>query len=96
MADHVDRLERDRALFSNNGRRQLMDSLSHADPRAVADTIAKAIELQVVTEELARDHGIDIDEDVVRDYLSKNRQYIDQQVERAITGFICSIVSREG
>jgi len=62
----------------------------------VVGVIAKALELQIVTEEIARNNGIDITEDMIAEYSYSNQEYINEQLERSLSSFICSIVSQEG
>jgi len=96
MGDWVDRVESDRALFQPGTREQLANVLARADRRLLTKVIVKLIELQLVTEEVARENGIDINGQRLAEYIDKNRSYVNDQVDRAITSFISSIVSQEG
>ncbi|MFH0765678.1 MAG: DUF2018 family protein [Calditrichota bacterium] len=96
MGDNLDRIERDRALFERTPADQLFYLLKQGDHRIVAKALAKALELQIVTEEIAREAGVDINDDRIAEYIDAHRAHITEQVERSITAFICSIVSQEG
>lgn len=96
MGDLVERTDRDRALFERGVRDQLLDLLSNGDRRLLTGAVTRLIELQVATEEAARNAGIEINENTLVQYISDNREYFDMQVDRAITSFIGSVVSQEG
>lgn len=96
MADSIERLEFDKTLFQNAPSKQLMDLFGTASPRALAKAIRDIIELQIVTEELAKSNGIDIDEEMYGEYLDSHRGEIHKLVEKSITALICSVVSQEG
>lgn len=96
MGDQVNRLEADRSLYATGNRKQLIDLLKHANPFVVAGAIAKVLELQLVTEELANDQGLQIDDSSIEKYAIQNRERINKQLDLAINSFICSIVSQEG
>lgn len=96
MGYSLERLDRDRAIFDRNPAEQLVNILKSGDPRNVAQCLARALELQIITEEMARQNGVDVSEAAVNAYLDAHRTYIGEQLERAITAFICSVVSQEG
>ncbi len=96
MADNISRIEQDRALFEKTSRDHLAETIANANPNLVVGVIAKALELQIVTEEIARNNGIDITEDMIAEYSYSNQEYINEQLERSLSSFICSIVSQEG
>lgn len=92
----MNRLERDRALFDTNARRRLVETISQASPKIVAGAIAKAVELQIVAEDFARSRGVECNPEEVGRYAREHSEEIAEQVDRALTAFICSIVSQEG
>lgn len=96
MGDSIDRLERDRALFDRNPAEQLFTVLKQGDTRLLTKAVAKMIEWQVATEEMARAAGVEVGEEDIAAFIDSHRDYIRDQTERAVTAFICSIVSQEG
>lgn len=96
MGDKLDRLNRDRLLFQPNARRKLVDTIGSANPEIVARVIVKALELQIITEDFARENGLELDPVKIAEFRKNNSDDIDDQLERAIIGFIGSIVSHEG
>lgn len=96
MADNVSRIEQDRALFEKTARDHLAETIVNANPNLVVGVIAKALELQITTDEIARNNGVDITDDMIAEYSYNNQEYIAEQLERSLTAFICSIVSQEG
>jgi len=90
------RLEQDRALFVQGSRQQLYKLVAHGNPRLVTGAITRALELQIVTEEIAKAEGIDIDELKIAEYAERNRELLEKEVDRAVNAFIMSIVSQEG
>lgn len=96
MGDKLRRLEMDRALFARGNRQQLVDLIEGCNPNLVAGAITRALELQVVTDEIARERGVEIDDAAVADYCDRRREYLNRQLDRSINTFICSIVSQEG
>ncbi len=96
MGDKLSRLERDRALFQRGNRQQLLHLITKGNPKLVGGAITRALELQVVTEEIARERGVEIDEDAIAEYIDRHREYVAKEVNRALNAFICSIVSQEG
>ncbi|MBM3328838.1 MAG: DUF2018 family protein [Calditrichaeota bacterium] len=92
----TDRVERDRLLFRTDPHRQLVDTLRQANPVLTAEAIKRAIELQIIAEEMARRAGVEIDEGSLTRFLADHKDEIDEQVSRALTAFICAIVSQEG
>lgn len=91
-----DRIQRDRALFIRGNRQQLMDLIGQANPNLIAGAIARALELQIATEELARERGVDIGDEALAEFSHKHREFLNEQLDRAVNAFICSIVSQEG
>lgn len=96
MADQLSRVEQDRALFMKGNRQQLVELIKQANPQLVAAAISTVIEMQIVTEEIAREKGLDIDEEAMADYAQRNREFLTKQVNLAVNSFICDIVSKEG
>lgn len=96
MGDKIARLNRDRALFQPNARRKLIDTISAANPEIVARVVVRALEMQIVMEEFARSEGVTFDPDAIREFHKTHLDEIDVQLERAIGGFVGSIVSQEG
>jgi len=91
-----DRIASDRTLFERSGKDFIYNLLANSNQRLVAGAIAKAIELQVLTEEIAREKDVEINADVIAEYMDRNRDYINKQIKRAMTSFISSVVSQEG
>ena len=96
MGDKLSRIERDRALYASGNRQQLIHLITNGNPQLVGGAIARALELQVVTEEIARERGVKIDEDAITGYIDGHREYVAKEVDRALNAFIYSIVSQEG
>ncbi len=96
MADKLSRLEQDRALFMRGNRQQLVELIKQANPHLVAKAISSAIEMQIVTEEIAREKGIEINDGTIGEYKSSNGEFLEKQVNLAVNSLICSIVSQEG
>jgi len=96
LVDPVNRLERDRELYMVGSRQQLLNIVSNGNPRLVAGAITRALEIQITTEEIAREQGIAIDENRLAEYAERNREFLDKEVDRAVNAFIMSIVSQEG
>lgn len=92
----MSRIERDRALFERSVKDQLAGTISQANPRLVAGAVVKAVELQIVTEEIAREKGFEIDEEVLAEYVDQHREFVAREVDKALSAFICAIVSQEG
>lgn len=96
MGDKLVRLNRDRALFNPNARRKLVETISNANPETVARVIVKALEIQIVTEDYCRSQGIDFSAEDLSRFQKENFLEIEDQLERAIGGFVGGIVSQEG
>lgn len=96
MADQLKRIEEDRALYERNVRDHLVETIRVADPRIVARAIVSAIEQQIIAEELLADNHTYINDEIISEFVRGNREYLNKQMERAVNGFICSIVSQEG
>lgn len=96
MGDLLKRLDNDRALYMRGPRQQLAEIVKAYSPQTITGAITKALELQVITEEIALERGVDIDENAVAEYAARNREKLSKDVERALTAFIGSIVSQEG
>ncbi len=96
MADYVDRIARDRALFDDGPRAHLFNLIANGNPHTMTQAVAKLIEMQVITEEIARERGVEVDPDVITEFLVGRQDEIAVQVKRAIMQFIASIVSQEG
>lgn len=96
MDNSLDRIERDRTLYEQSAQNQLFNLLANADTRMLTKVVGNLIRQQVLVEEMAGENGLEINERTMEEYLDKNRDYINQQVKRATTDFISSIVSQEG
>ncbi len=96
MVDHLSRIEQDRALFNRQPKDQLAETIATANPQLVAGVISKALELQIITEEIANEQKVHITDELIADYASRNKEYITEQLNLVLTGFIGSIVSQEG
>jgi len=96
LVDPLNRLKRDRELFMVGSRQQLLNIVSNGNPRLVAGAITGALEIQIATEEVARERGVEIDEDALAEYAERNRENLDKEVDRAVNAFIMSVVSQEG
>jgi len=58
--------------------------------------IVKALELQIVTEEFCLAKGVELDPEEISRFHKANFYEIESHLERAIGGFVGSIVSQEG
>lgn len=96
MDDFLKRLDSNRALYMKGARQQLAEIVKTYNPQIITGAITRALELQVITEEIALERGVDIDENAVAEYASRNREKLSKDVDRALTVFISSIVSQEG
>ena len=96
MADHLSRIEQDRALFNKQPKEQLADTIATANPQLVAGVIAKALELQIIIEEIANEQNVYVTDELISDYIVRNKEYIAKQLNLELTSFIGSIVSQEG
>ena len=96
MGDPIDRLESARALYMRGSRQQLVEIIRKYNPQIITGAIARALELQIIAEEIALEKGIDIDEAAIAEYTNRNREKLSKDVELALTSFISSIVSQEG
>ncbi len=96
MGSSLDRLESDRNLFEPDLRDVLKGMMQNGNPLHLAESVVKALEMQIVTEEIARERGIEITTEDASEYMSRNSVYFQDQVDNAIRLFIASILSREG
>jgi len=96
VVDKLKRLEQDRALFMQGSRQQLYKLVAHGNPKLVTGAITRAIEIQIATEEIAREQGVSIDEARIAKYAEENREHLEKEVDRAVNAFIMSVVSQEG
>jgi uncharacterized membrane protein len=95
VGDKLSRAELDEVLFGRGNRQQLVELVSSANPHLIAGVITKALELQILTEEVARSHNVDISDEALAVFNDKNHAYIAGQLDRALNAFISSIVSQE-
>ncbi len=96
MGDNLSRLERNRVLYMMGSRQQLLQLVTNGNPRLVTGAVIKALEIQIATEEIARERGVEIDEGAIAEYIERKREYLEKEVDRAVNSFIMSIVSQEG
>jgi hypothetical protein len=96
LDDSLNRLEASKAMFVRGSRQQLTDLIGHYDPRIITKLIERSIELQIVTEDIALEHGLEINDEIIAEYSERNRENINKSVERALMKFISTIVSQEG
>jgi len=86
----------DKALFEKTGRQHLTDIIRAIDPRILSGAIVAALQAQIVTEEIAREAGVDISPERIVAYSRDNFPFVNDAVEKQISQFICSIASQEG
>lgn len=96
MGDNLDRIERDRALYSRGAQNQLHSLIEHGDARKLTNAVTRLIEYKVIIEEIASDQNVVIDDERISEYIERNHEYVESQVRREVTSFIASIVSQEG
>jgi len=90
------REERDRALFQTNPKGQLAQTIAAANPHIVAGVVYKALELQIVMEEFAREQGINFESEQFARYRSDYAAELNRHLDRGVSAFIGAIVSQEG
>ncbi len=95
MGNLVDRVEEDRRLYEKTIKDQLYDLVESGNSKHITNAIVKVIQLQVVTEEIAKEQGVDIDQSMFGQFVEKNPEYVSEQVDRAITKFIGAVYSQE-
>ncbi|MDP8239982.1 MAG: hypothetical protein P9X24_12900 [Candidatus Hatepunaea meridiana] len=96
MADQLSRLEQNRTLYMRGSRQQLMEIISKSNLPLVVGSITKAIKLQIITEEIAREQGVEINDEAIAEYAERNWETLEKEVERSLSSFIRSLVSQEG
>lgn len=96
MGNSLDRVEHNRGLFEPNVRDDLRGLVRNGNSSHITDSLVKALELQIITEEIARSRGVEISTDDASAYISENSDYFRDQVDNAIRLFIASVLSREG
>jgi len=96
MGNSLDRVESSRNLFEPNLRDVLKGMVENGNSLHISESIVKALEMQIITEEIARIRGIEISSEDASDYISENSDYFNGQVDNAIRLFVASILSREG
>ncbi len=75
---------------------KLIHVLKESSPEVVGKIIRRVLEELVITERIAREKGVDIDDHDRRKIVEKEYPDIQEEVDRAMGGFIGSILSREG
>lgn len=96
MGDQLNRIDRDRALFNEAPKGRLSEVISKANPVIVASVVVKALELQVLTDELAHAGLIDCTPEQLEAFRKSHHDVLTDQLNRAVTLFIGAIVSQEG
>jgi|GEM_PF-2646615 len=96
MADNIDRLELDKALFASRPVDHLTDIIRSADPRLVAGGIVRMLQLAIVAEDIAAERGVTVTPDDIASYTATHYPELASALEKQITQFICSMVSQEG
>jgi len=96
LADQLSRLEQNRTLYMRGSRQQLMEIISKSNLPLVVGSITKAIKLQIITEEIAREQGVEINDEAIAEYAERNWETLEKEVERSLSSFIRSLVSQEG
>jgi len=96
LGDHLSHLEASKAMFVRGSRQQLAELIGRYDPRIITQLIARSLELQIVTEDIASEHGLKIDDEMIAEYSEREAEKINKSVERALIKFISTIVSQEG
>ena len=96
MADLKSRLESNRALYMRGSRQQLVELIKKYNPNIIAGGIVRTLELLIITEKIAGEHGIEIDDAMIAKFAQQNGEQLDKEVNRALLFFISSIVSQEG
>lgn len=90
------RVKRDRYLISDHPRDKLRQFIESANPLGVAEAIIETLRYVTLIEEFARARGFSINEDEITHFKEEYGERLEEEVNRAITAFICSIASREG
>ncbi len=96
MADNIDRIKRDRLLFENTPKDQLLNLLTYGDKRQICDVLVKVLDSLVTLEEFSLDQGVNIGDFNLTEFKDKNREQIDKHLDIAINAFIGSVLSQEG
>ena len=77
-------------------RQQLVELIKKYNPNIIAGGIVKVLELLIITEKIAGEHGIEIDDAMIAEFAHQKGEQLDKEVNRALLSFISSIVSQEG
>ncbi|MFH1863051.1 MAG: hypothetical protein ABH878_09615 [bacterium] len=75
---------------------KLEQVLSIAPPQRTALVIRRVVENLILTERIALQQGVEINEAAKKELIQREYNDVQQEVDRALGGFIGSIVSAEG